>query len=52
MATICVAPTSSGNGLGGDWSNCAAKPSITGWVRGNIYYLADGDYGTLAVNTQ
>lgn len=47
-ACHAVAPASSGSGDGSSWSNAEAYSSLagSGFVRGDVYYLADGDYGT------
>src|SRR5687767_8007467 len=43
-----------GNGTGSDWAN--ACPGFTGacavsnMVRGDVYYVADGSYGSLTLN--
>lgn len=41
-ASICVGPSSSGDGSGSDWNNKFAWSGTL--VRGNIYYLEDGAY--------
>jgi len=45
-----VSPTGSGAKTGADWNNAyAGLPSTL--VRGDIYYLADGSYGSYTFNT-
>jgi hypothetical protein len=45
-----VSPTGSGSETGADWNNAyAGLPSTL--VRGDVYYLADGSYGTYTFNT-
>src|SRR4030067_9598 len=46
MAILYIRAGASGNGSGSDWTN--AKTSLTGLVRGNTYYLADGSYASFA----
>jgi hypothetical protein len=50
---IVVGPTATGNGDGSDWNNIKAISTLTpsGWVRGNIYYLAKGSYGSANFET-
>lgn len=43
MATLYLGAVSTGDGLGGDWSNQLQWSSFTP-VRGNIYYIPDGVY--------
>lgn len=43
-ATLCVGPVSSGNASGVDWNNKLAWSSTL--VRGNTYYLEDGNYSS------
>jgi hypothetical protein len=49
-ADLCVTPSGSGNGLGGDWGNAIAWSSAT-LARGNTYYLADGTYASKTLST-
>jgi hypothetical protein len=49
-ANICVGPTATGNGNGSDWANQAAWSSVS-FVRGNTYYLADGNYSSKTLST-
>jgi hypothetical protein len=51
-ACHAVGPTATGSGSGADWSDMMAAPKGTSWVRGDIYYLADGNYGnSLSIQT-
>lgn len=43
---IHCGPSATGNSSGSDWSNQAVLPNTTGFTRGDIYYLADGSYGS------
>lgn len=48
-AELCVTLTGSGTQSGVNWDNAIAHSTLnagngTGWVRGNDYYYADGDY--------
>ena len=47
-ACHAVAPSKSGTGDGSSWSNAVAYSSLADsrFVRGEVYYFADGDYGT------
>jgi hypothetical protein len=40
----CVGPTATGNGTGTNWSNLRAWSGATSVVRGDTWYLADGNY--------
>ena len=49
-AVHCVRAGAAGNGSGSDWIN--AYPSLPGTlVRGDTYYIADGNYGSYTFNT-
>lgn len=48
-ACHAVGPTPTGNGSGSDWSNRAALPTTL--VRGDTYYLMDGNYGNYHFST-
>jgi hypothetical protein len=53
-ACHAVMPTAQGTGSGTSWTNAMAYSSLAGshWVRGDTYYLADGNYGTsLSITT-
>jgi hypothetical protein len=38
-----IKPDATGNGSGTDWVNAMTAPPST-WIRGDVYYLADGNY--------
>lgn len=47
-------PTAQGAGTGADWTDAKAYSSLAGssFARGDLYYLADGNYGTsLSIST-
>jgi hypothetical protein len=44
-ACHAVGPSATGSGSGANWSNMMSLPSGTSWVRGDVYYFADGGYG-------
>lgn len=51
-ANVYIGPTATGNGSGADWNNMKVFPFATGnwngfWVRGNTYYIADGNYTSI-----
>ncbi len=46
---ICVGPSASGNGSGSDWNNMKAWSATPS--RGDIWYLADGNYTGKTFNT-
>lgn len=50
-ANIHCGASATGNGSGSDWNNQMALPRGTSPVRGNVYYAADGSYGSSTFNT-
>ena len=54
LTCVAVKTTASGAGTGADWTDAIAYSSLagSGFVRGDLYYLADGNYGaTLSLST-
>lgn len=50
-SNLSVSPSGSGSKDGSDWNNCMDWSTIS-FVRGNVYYLVDGDtYATKTMNT-
>ena len=49
-ACHAVGPTSTGDGSGSNWSNRMKSLPAT-LIRGDVYYLADGDYGKYTFKT-
>lgn len=51
MATLYCGPTSTGAGTGADFNNRLALPDETGFVRGNVYKVIEGYYGSRTLST-
>jgi hypothetical protein len=51
MATLYCGPAATGGGTGADFSNLLALPDTTGFVRGNVYIVVDGSYGSKTLST-
>jgi hypothetical protein len=49
-ANVCAGPSASGNGSGNDWNNLFGFNTGT-LVRGDTYYLADGNYASRSFST-
>ncbi len=49
-ASHYIKPGASGNGLGTDWVNAMTSLPST-WIRGDVYYLADGNYPAQVFST-
>lgn len=50
-ATLYCGPSSAGSGTGADLTNRMALPNTTGFVRGNVYVIIEGSYGSKTLST-